>query len=577
VFGPIRVMRKGWDVAAVEQVRQLRDPGGRARTHEELYEDHGPALRRRCLRLTRDPHAADDLVQEVFVRFMARFPEPPADMNVAGYLYATARNVLWKQLRDDHEVADPEIESSVGSDDDLEVDPERAALLVEQQGLVRRCSAVLTGRQRRALTLREVEGHSYAEIGSDLGIGPDAVAQVISRARARLRVAVRRAHVDLDQLTPECRAMLGPLSDYLDGHAAKGSREIEAHLAECEVCRRTLSAFKGAGSRLRGTLPVAPLAGVLARIGEAVRLGGGAPADAVRAGAVVVAAAALAIGGGSAVVVHEATGGSHRGLHVSAIADRGGARTGVAPSGLAPRVERAPSVVRGSRTRGSETPRRSGHPGTKTAGAAGTARRPGAAPGATPVAGATPGSAPGAAPSESPTTTTAAVDPGPTRPATTPRPPTDTVVPPVTPGGDLPRAVDPVTQGVGTKIVSPVVDKTVAPVVQKVVAPVVDKVVVPVVKQVVAPLTQPVTKAVASVTAPVEKALAPVTTPVEQAVAPVTDPVVKAVAPVTDPVAKVVNAALPPTAPAATTPAAADATPAVKLPPIQIGGIKIGG
>ena len=187
---------------------------------EGLYEAHAPELRRRCMRLTRDGHAADDLMQEVFVRFITRFPEPPSGMNVGAYLHATARNVLWKQLRDSHEVSDGDIETTVGADDDLENDPERSALLGEQQGLVRRCAAVLTGRQRRALTMRDVEGRSYGEIGSELGIGTGAVMQVISRARARLRVAVRRANVDLDNLAPECVAMLGPLSDYLDGRAA---------------------------------------------------------------------------------------------------------------------------------------------------------------------------------------------------------------------------------------------------------------------------------------------------------------------------------------------------------------------
>ena len=148
-------------------------------TLEALYESHAPQLRRRCLRLTRDPAAADDLMQEVLVRFIARFPEPPADMNVGGYLHTMARNVLWKQRRDDHEVADGEIEMSAGPDDHLENDPERSTLLLEQQHLVRRCAAMLTGRQRRALTLREIEGHSYAEIGYELRIGTDAIPQII--------------------------------------------------------------------------------------------------------------------------------------------------------------------------------------------------------------------------------------------------------------------------------------------------------------------------------------------------------------------------------------------------------------
>ena len=106
-------------------VRELAAPSHGAGALEGLYEAHAPDLRRRCLRLTRDAHAADDLMQEVFVRFITRFPEPPADMNVGAYLHATARNTLWKQLRDSHETSDGDIETTVGADDDLDNDPER--------------------------------------------------------------------------------------------------------------------------------------------------------------------------------------------------------------------------------------------------------------------------------------------------------------------------------------------------------------------------------------------------------------------------------------------------------------------
>jgi RNA polymerase sigma factor (sigma-70 family) len=541
-------------VASVEQVRQVREPLASPRSLEELYDLHAPGLRRRCRRLTGDPDAAEDLTQEVFARFMARFPEPPADMNVAGYLYAAARNILWKQLRDDHELADGEIETTVGSDDDLEIDPERSILLLEQQRLVRRCSAVLTGRQRRALMLRDVEGHSYAEIGSDLGVGADAVAQIIFRARARLRVAVRRAHVDLDQLSPECRAMLGPLSDYLDGHAATSSTDIEGHLADCESCRGTLSAFRGAGSRLRGTLPIAPLSAVLARIGEAVRLGGGAPVDAVRAGAVAVAAAALAIGGGGMFVAHETMTGSHaptaaarsHAPGVSVPAPRAAATPAAAPSSRG--LGAAPAVARGRHVTDVIRQRRAGHPGTPVS------------PPSTPIsdpatAGTTPAVSPSPAPSVTPDATppaAPALTPGASKPATIPVPPkTGATGPPAaTTPADPARTVTPTVD----RVVTPVVTKVVTPIVDKVVTPVVEKVVDPVVTNVVAPITAPVVKALAPVTDPVVDAVTPVTAPVTQAVAPVTDPVTKAIAPVTAPVSKLVGGLLPQPATTSTTP-----------------------
>jgi RNA polymerase sigma factor (sigma-70 family) len=331
-------------VAPSAAVSELVAPSHGASSLEGIYESYAPELRRRCLRLTRDGHAADDLMQEVFARFITRFPVPPTGMNIGGYLHATARNVLWKQLRDSHEVSDGAIETTAGADDDLDRDPERSMLLGEQQSLVRRCAAVLTGRQRRALTLRDVEGRSYDEIGAELGIGTGAVMQVISRARARLRVAVRRANVDLDALAPECKAMLGPLSDYLDGRALATEAGIEAHLATCDSCCQTLASFQEAGSRLRGFLPLVPLGGIISRLGHrspdsrvadalvpaaahapmlarvANVLGGGGgdgPVGAVGIGAMATAAV-IAVTGGGIVVAHQVGSGSSHALVAAA-------------------------------------------------------------------------------------------------------------------------------------------------------------------------------------------------------------------------------------------------------------------
>ena len=45
-------------------VRELAAPSHGTSALEGLYESYAPELRRRCLRLTRDAHAADDLMQE---------------------------------------------------------------------------------------------------------------------------------------------------------------------------------------------------------------------------------------------------------------------------------------------------------------------------------------------------------------------------------------------------------------------------------------------------------------------------------------------------------------------------------
>ena len=71
----------------------------------------------------------------------------------------------------------------------METDPERAALLHDSQEAVREANAQLPPRHREVLALREVAGRSYEEIGAIMGISENAAAQLIWRARSKLRVA----------------------------------------------------------------------------------------------------------------------------------------------------------------------------------------------------------------------------------------------------------------------------------------------------------------------------------------------------------------------------------------------------
>ena len=177
-------------------------------------------------------------------------------MNIHGYLLAMAHNVWVNQIRAERALSVEEIDGARTADDRIENDPVRCSLLGEQQGLVRRGAAGLPGRQRRALTLRELDGRSYAEIGAELGIGTNAVAQVVWRARGQLRRALRRYQVDPERLPETCRAMLDDMSDLLDSTEGHGTPALETHLAGCRSCRSTLASYQEAGSRLRGAVPL---------------------------------------------------------------------------------------------------------------------------------------------------------------------------------------------------------------------------------------------------------------------------------------------------------------------------------
>jgi len=227
---------------------------------EDVYRLHGERLCRFAYRLTGNPHDAADLVQETFVRALPRLDLLDADeLNVGAYLLTTEKNLFLKsverakRLRPVDDVPEPAEPTRI------EDDPERATLLAGQQEEVRRASAVLAPRQRLVLALRELEDRSYAEIGELVGVNENAVAQLISRARQRLREELRLVQVDRSKLPEECQSFLPQLSAHLDGQleGARAHRTL-AHLEACEHCQAALADMREASRRYRTLLPLLP-------------------------------------------------------------------------------------------------------------------------------------------------------------------------------------------------------------------------------------------------------------------------------------------------------------------------------
>ena len=98
-----------------------------------------------------------------------------------------------------------------------------------------------------------------------------------------------------------CRAMLDDMSDLLDSTEGHGTPALETHLAGCRSCRNTLASYQEAGSRLRGAVPLLPLAAMLARVAGTLRACVEVPAAMGTAATVTVAV--VAVGGGGGVIL----------------------------------------------------------------------------------------------------------------------------------------------------------------------------------------------------------------------------------------------------------------------------------
>src|SRR5918995_3574878 len=242
---------------------------------EDVYALYGERLYKFAYHLAGNPHDAADLVQETFVRVLPKIDSLEAEtLDLGAYLFATERNLFLKSVeRSKRQQPVDEIPEPTDPRP-IEDAPRGSTLLADQQERVRHANAALAPRQRLVLALRELEDRSYAEIGELVGLKENAVAQLISRARLRLRDELRLVEVDRSKLPEECQALLPLLSSYLDGQlkGASAARTI-AHLESCEYCQKALTEMREASRLYRALIPI-PFPELFGRIDDALASSG---------------------------------------------------------------------------------------------------------------------------------------------------------------------------------------------------------------------------------------------------------------------------------------------------------------
>ena len=160
------------------------------RAFEVLVAQYKQRVYATTYRLMGNPHDAEDLAQEVFVKIYRgiRTLDDPATLNT--WIYRIATNACYDAL--DKRKRAPATDS-LTPDDDWDGEPRYAderMLTPEANALqreLRRCIEVtlheLDDDGRAALVLRDVEGRSYQEIADSLKVGLSAIKMRIHRAR----------------------------------------------------------------------------------------------------------------------------------------------------------------------------------------------------------------------------------------------------------------------------------------------------------------------------------------------------------------------------------------------------------
>jgi RNA polymerase sigma-70 factor (ECF subfamily) len=176
---------------------RLAAAAGEAESTLEMDEDAFRAFYDRTARMlwaylsrtTGDAHAADDLLQETYYRFIrcgVRFED---EAHRRHYLFRVATNLVRDRHRrgdGGHQPYDDETMAGAAADRD-------APARMERHRELRAGMARLKRRERQLLWLAYAEGASHQEIGKLLGLAPSGVRVLLFRARRRLANLLRGA------------------------------------------------------------------------------------------------------------------------------------------------------------------------------------------------------------------------------------------------------------------------------------------------------------------------------------------------------------------------------------------------
>ena len=166
-------------------VARLRD--GDASAFDEVYDAFRPRIFSFLCRLARRRDVAEDLLEEVWLRLVARAHDLRPDTRLAAWLFTVARNLYWSYCRA------RQVEEVHGADliglwpaPSCRPSPFEEAAAAELDRRVERALASLRAPYREVLLLVAVHGLTPAEAAQACGIAPEALRTRLARARAML-------------------------------------------------------------------------------------------------------------------------------------------------------------------------------------------------------------------------------------------------------------------------------------------------------------------------------------------------------------------------------------------------------
>jgi len=170
-------------------VKGLRD--GDPAAFDAVYEAYRARVFGFLVRLSRSRTVAEDLLDETWLRLVSKAACLRPDTQLRPWLFAVARNLYWTYRRSAvlEETLDPGV-LALWPSHEAWSSPFEVAAHDELQRRLERALARLSPRHREVLLLVGVEGLRPSEAAIVCGLTPEALRQLLARARAALARAI---------------------------------------------------------------------------------------------------------------------------------------------------------------------------------------------------------------------------------------------------------------------------------------------------------------------------------------------------------------------------------------------------
>ncbi|MGI8608714.1 MAG: RNA polymerase sigma factor [Candidatus Dormibacteria bacterium] len=250
----------------VELVREFQ--AGSVQAFDQIFLRYHQAIGALTNRLVRDPLLAEDLTQETFFRVLRSLERIDEGFNFSAWIHRIATNLCYDELRrrkraqgPNNSEEGPRVSQQVlGVEDPDEVMkglahpdqagmPEDALAMRELRREVWNVAARLPENYRKVLSLRELQGLSYAGIAKVMDLSDSAVETLLHRARRRFKVEFLFMSFDEAGGDEKCEFLDELLGSFSARSLSRQQRHsVNEHVRGCARCRATRAAAAAASS-----------------------------------------------------------------------------------------------------------------------------------------------------------------------------------------------------------------------------------------------------------------------------------------------------------------------------------------